>query len=91
MKMKILADFQICISVPLSFVEPHKAISTSTIPCWTQHHTKIFTPHSTRSASSFKAKILDVSTKKNLKKIHWSKATTFDKFYRKEILMDYKK
>ena len=55
----------------LSLIEPHKAISTSTVSRWIIEvlglvgiNTETLTAHSTRSASSSKAKILGVPTKK---------------------------
>ena len=81
-----------------SLIEPHEVISTSTVSRWiievlglTGIGTKTFTVHSTRSASSSKAEILGIPTKEILKSSHWSKATTFEKFYHKEILKDNKK
>ena len=79
----------------LSLIEPHKAISTSTVSRWIIEvlglvgiNTETLTAHSTRSASSSKAKILGVPTKKIPRRGHWSKAITFEKFYNKEILID---
>ena len=76
----------------LRFTEPHKEICTSTVSRWIIEvlvlactDTKTFTAHSARSASSSKAKILEVPTKEILKRGQWSKATTFVKFYHKEI------
>ena len=75
----------------LSIIDPHEANSTSTVSHWTVEvlvlagtETKAFTAHSTRSTSTFKAKILRVPTKEILKRGHWSKAITFGKFYHKE-------
>jgi len=75
----------------LSFVKPHKAVSTSTISRWLVEilglsgiDTSTFTGHSTRAASTSKAKILGVPTKEILKRGHWSKESTFQIFYYKE-------
>ena len=58
----------------LSIIDPHEANSTSTVSHWTVEvlvlagtETKAFTAHSTRSTSTFKAKILRVPTKEILK------------------------
>ena len=82
----------------LRFIEPHKEICTSTVSRWIIEvlvlaciDTKTFTAHSARSASSSKAKILEAPTKEILKRGHWSKATTFEKFYHKESLIEDKK
>jgi len=75
----------------LSFVKPHKAVSTSTISRWLVEilglsgiDTSTFTGHSTRAASTSKAKILGVPTKEILKRGHWSKESTFRGHWSKE-------
>ena len=64
----------------LSFVKPHGPVSTPAISRWIMMvlnlfgiDTKTFGGHSTRTASSSKAKEADVSTKEILKHGFWSK------------------
>ena len=71
----------------LSLIEPHKAISTSTVSCWIIEvlglagiDTKTLTVHSKRSATSSKAKMLGVPPKKILRRGHWSKAILLKSF-----------
>ena len=58
----------------INFIKPHKAMSSSTVSRWLMNalsaagiDTNTFAPHSTRAASSSKAKILCVPTKEILK------------------------
>ena len=51
-------------------------------------NTKIFTSHSVRAASTSKAKALGISLSQILKKSQWSKESTSQKFYNKEIFSD---
>ena len=76
----------------LSYVSPHKPASTATVSRWLVNilqlsgiDTKEFSGHSVRSASVSKAKALGVSTKNFLQRRHWSKESTFQKYYCKEI------
>ena len=48
--------------------------------------TTVFTPHSTRAASTSKAKAQSVSMDIIMSLAGWSKATTFQRFYNKEIV-----
>ena len=45
----------------------------------------MFTSHSVRAASTSKAKTLGISLSQILKKGQWSKESTWQKFYNKEI------
>ena len=79
----------------ISFVKPHKAVSTQTVSRWILEvlsqagiDTKTFSGHSTRSASSSKAKARGVPIGEILKRGFWSQSTTFEKFYHKEILAE---
>ena len=79
----------------ISYIKPHKAISTSTVSRWVMSmlsaagiDTKTFTAHSTRSASSSKAKVQGVPIKDILKRGSWSNSSTFERFYSREILLE---
>ena len=76
----------------LGFVKPHGAVSTPTISRWIMIvlnlsgiNTKTFTGHSTKTASSSKAKEAGVPTGEILKRGFWSKESTFEKFYHQGI------
>ena len=76
----------------LSFVKPHGLVSTPTISRWVMMvlslsgiDTKTFAGHSTRTVSSSKAKAAGAPTRETLKCGFWSKESTFEKFYHKEI------
>ena len=76
----------------LSFISPHKFVTTQTVSRWIVEvlslsgiDTSVFKAHSTRSTSSSKARLLGISTKEILKKGHWSKESTFQKFYFRNI------
>ena len=75
----------------ISVKKPHLAVSRDTIRRWTkQGLTKagidmnIFTPHSTRAASSSKAS-KSIGLKTILKTVGWRRASTFTNFYKKKI------
>lgn len=79
----------------LSFVKPHKAVKPCTISRWILEvltlsgiDTSTFKGHSTRSASSSKAVVQGVPMTEILKKGHWTTSTTFERTYRKEILVE---
>ena len=80
----------------LSFVQPHKPISTSTLSRWSVTVMKesgvnvnIFDSYSTRSASTSKSKISGLSFKEIVKSAGWSNEKTFAKFYDKPIQEDF--
>ena len=80
----------------LSFVQPHKPISTSTLSRWcvtvmkeSGVNVNIFGSHSTRSASTSKCKISGLSFKEIAKSAGWSNEKTFAKFYDKPIQEDF--
>ena len=63
--------------LPLSFIKPHKGVTTHTISRWileildlSGSNTKVFTGNSTRSASTSKTKTSGVSLNNILKKRH---------------------
>ena len=82
----------------ISYIKPHKAISTSTVSRWVMSmlsaagiDTKTFKTFPkpklfTRSASSSKAKVQGVPIKDILKRGSWSNSSTFERFYSREIL-----
>ena len=77
----------------ISFQKPHKAVSRDTISRWVKMglsaagiDTTVFTPHSTRAASTSKAKARSVPMDVIMSLAGWSKATTFQRFYNKEIV-----
>ncbi|VDI76068.1 Hypothetical predicted protein [Mytilus galloprovincialis] len=79
-------------SLILSYIKPHKKVSCSTISRWIKSimcragiDTSIFKAHSTRSASTSKAKQNNVPVSDILAKAGWSSSTTFGKFYDKTV------
>ncbi|KAI8514350.1 hypothetical protein Bbelb_086740 [Branchiostoma belcheri] len=75
-----------------ALVEPHQAVSTSTIARWLRTvlqeagiDTSRFTGHSTRGASVSAAARQGVSTKDILAAANWSTASTFKKFYNRPV------
>ena len=73
----------------ISYVRPHKPVSRDTISRWTKEtlrlcgiDTKVFTAHSTRSASVSKANEKDVP----VHEAGWKSAETFRKYYNKPVL-----
>ena len=79
----------------ISTQKPFKAASKSTLSRWVKTtltragiNTKIFKPHSTRSASTSAAAASDLDISHILKTANWSRATTFAKFYNKQVTDD---
>ena len=77
----------------LSFVKPHGAVKSVTISRWLTDilsqsgiDVNVFSGHSTRTAASSKAKSCGVPIKEILSRGFWSKSTTFEKFYSREIV-----
>ena len=77
----------------LATISPHEAVCTQTVSRWLVKvlslagvDTSTFKGHSTRTASSSKAKALGVPTKEILRRGHWSRYSTFQKHYYKEII-----
>ena len=71
----------------ISYQKPHKAISRDTISRWVKMglsaagiDTAVFTPHSTRAASTSKAKAQSVSMDIIMSLAGWSNAATFQHF-----------
>ena len=80
----------------LSFVQPHKQISTTLILKWcvtvikeSGINVNIFGSHSTRSASASKCKKSGLSFKEIAKSAAWSNEKTFAKFYDRPIQEDF--
>ena len=75
----------------ISTQKPHKGVSRSTISRWIKTVMtnagleNQYGPHSTRSASTSKAKKADVDLGTIVKTVGWANAKTFGKFYDKEI------
>ena len=76
----------------LSTVKPHKPVSKSTISRWVKEVLKLsgidintYQAHSTRSAASSKANIECLRIEDILKKGNWSKESTWQRYYNKEI------
>ena len=77
----------------VSHVSPHKPICSSTVSRWLKEglamvgiDTQIFKGHSTRSASTSKAEASGASICDIMKQGHWSNESTFQRFYRREII-----
>ena len=77
----------------LSLNKPYKPVVACTIARWLKTlmekagvDTSIFKAHSTRAASTSKAKKQGVSTSQIVKCANWARATTFEKFYHKKIV-----
>ena len=80
----------------LSFVQPHKPVSTTTLSRWcvtvmkeSGINVNIFRSHSTWSASPSKCKISGLSFKEIARSAGWSNEKTFAKFYDKPIQEDF--
>ena len=76
----------------VSHKSPHGPISTSTVSRWLLDTLKLavidvkkFKGHSTRSASSSKGVSLGLSTKVIMERGHWSRESTFQKFYYRPV------
>lgn len=76
----------------LSYQAPHKPVSKDTVKRWIKVVMEmagididIFTPHSTRAASTSYASKEGVSIKTILSAAGWSQENTFAKFYKKEV------
>ena len=77
----------------ISYVRPHKAVSKDRVSRWTKDtlrlcgiDTKVFTAHSTRSASVSKANEKDVPVQEIMAKAGWRSAETFRKYYNKPVI-----
>ena len=73
-------------------MKPHAEVTRSTISRWVKEvmvrsgvDVSIFSPHSTRSASSSKASLAHVPLSTILSTAGWTKETTFSKYYHKKV------
>ena len=78
----------------ISFVKPHRTVSTETIRRWLKTSlelcgidTTAFKAHSFRAASASAAKQADVPIEKILETANWTNAKTFSKYYDRPILI----
>ena len=76
----------------LSYVEPHKPVVSCTIAGWLVSllkeagiNTEQFRAHSTRRASTSKAKAMGLSCNEILVAARWSKMTTFKRHYLRNV------
>ena len=79
----------------VSYVRPHKPVSRDTISRWTKEtlhlcgvDTKVFSAHSTRSASVSKASAKDVPVHEIMARAGWKSAETFHKYYNKPVVQE---
>ena len=77
----------------ISYVRPHKTVSGDTVSRWTKEtlrlcgiDTKVFTAHSTTSASVSKANEKDFPVHEIMAKACWKSAETFRKYYNKPVI-----
>ena len=85
-----------CSKLLISYQKSFKPVSIDTISRWLKTvlakagiNTKIFTVHSTRSASSSSAKRRGLPINIIMNKVGWSSASTFSKFYDEPIGKNY--
>uniref|UniRef100_A0A1X7VNU7 Tyr recombinase domain-containing protein n=1 Tax=Amphimedon queenslandica TaxID=400682 RepID=A0A1X7VNU7_AMPQE len=76
----------------ISFIKPHKAVTSSSIARWLRTTLKeagidssIFGAHSTRGASASAAARGEVTLEEILKAANWSSESVFQRFYHKEV------
>lgn len=76
----------------ISYCKPHKPVSPATIARWVKSMLAAagiditqFKAHSTRAASTSAARKLGVSTADILRSANWSRESTFERFYWREI------
>jgi integrase len=79
----------------ISYQQPCKAVTGQTMSRWILDtmdkagiNTKLFKPHSTRSAVVSKADAKHVPVKDILEKAGWASSRTFAKYYKKKIIID---
>ena len=76
----------------ISYIKPHKRVSRDTIRRWLHNTMKDaginiekFGPYSTRSASASKAAKLNIPIDHIMRTAGWSRSSTFEKFYHKQV------
>ena len=84
-----------CRQLLLSYVKPYGPVTRDTITRWVKFVSQssgidvnIFTSHSTRSASTSKAKLRDVPLTHNLHMAEWKSESNFGNIYDKKIVED---
>ena len=94
-RTKFAKETRSCSQLLLSYVKPYGPVSRDTISRWVKFvlqssgiDVNIFKPHSTRSASTSKAKMSDAPLADILDKAGWKSESTFAKFYDKMIVED---
>ena len=77
----------------ISHIKPHRKVVVCTVSRWLKEALKLagidtstFTGHSTRAASTSKAKVTGVSIQDIVKRGHWSNKSTFTKHYNRDIV-----
>ena len=91
--LEITKDLRTTDQLIISYKKPHNAVATSTISRWCKVifgkagiDIEKYSLHSTRSASTSKAKIKGVSLTEINKAAGWKETSTFRTFYDKPIL-----
>ena len=78
----------------LSYVKPHNPIVSSSIARWLKETiqkagiSRVFTGHSTRSASTSKAKRAGLSSQDVINQANWTNQSTFMRFYCKPVIQN---
>ena len=82
----------------LSFVKPHNPVVSSAISGWIKNvlreagiYTKIFKGYSTRSASTSKTGLAELSVTDILERGFWTNASTWQQFYNRQVESSAKK
>jgi len=82
----------------VSFVRPHKAISTASVSRWLRWgmekagiDTSTYKGHSVRGAATSKAQSKGLTTGQIMQKANWSRASTFRRFYLRNITDNFQK
>ena len=77
----------------IAIIKPHKPVATCSVARWikmcldrTGIDSSKYTAHSTRSATTSKAKAQGLSTEQIIERANWSKAATFYRFYHRETV-----
>lgn len=77
----------------LSTIKPHNPVATPTVSNWIKQimkkagiDTDVYTAHSTRSASTSKAKQTGLPISDIIHNANWSRATTFHRHYHKQVV-----
>ena len=82
----------------LSYISPHKPITKSRVAGWLKEalllaevDTKVFQAHSFRGAASSKALVKGLSVKEVVQHGNWSRESTWQRFYHREVQYPTKK